>query len=62
VIEMVFSATSSHDAWIKTIGILERSAEKIRKIITHVYPLDHWELAYEKLESREAIKAVLLNK
>ena len=62
VIEMVFSATSSHEAWIKTIGILERNAEKIKKIITHVYSLDDWQLAYEKLENREAVKAVLINK
>jgi len=62
VIEMIFSATSSHEAWIKVIGILERNAEKIKKIITHVYPLDDWQLAYEKLESREAVKAVLINK
>jgi L-iditol 2-dehydrogenase len=62
VIEMVFSATSSHDAWIKTIGFLERNAEKVKKIITHVYPLDDWQLAYEKLENREAVKAVLVNK
>jgi threonine dehydrogenase-like Zn-dependent dehydrogenase len=59
---MVFSATSSHDAWIKVIGILERNAEKIKKIITHVYSLDDWQLAYEKLENREAVKAVLINK
>ncbi len=42
VIEMVFSATSSHDAWIRTLGILERNAEKVKKIITHVYALDDW--------------------
>lgn len=61
VIEMIFSATSSHDAWIKVIGILERNEEKIKKVITHQYPLTDWELAYEKIESREAVKAVLVN-
>ena len=61
VIEIVFSATSSHDSWIKTIGILERNAERVKKLITHIYPLDDWQLAYEKLESREAVKAVLVN-
>jgi L-iditol 2-dehydrogenase len=62
VIEMVFSATSSHDAWIKTLGILERNEEKVRKVITHIYPLVDWELAYEKIENREAVKAILVNK
>ena len=58
VVEMVFSATSSHDAWIKVIGILERNEEKVKKVVTHQYALDDWELAYEKIENREAVKAV----
>ena len=61
VIEMVFSATSSHDAWIKVIGILERNEEKVKKVITHQYPLVEWEEAYEKIVNREAVKAVLVN-
>lgn len=61
VIEMVFSATSSHDAWVKTLGILERNEEKVKKLITHTYSLDDWELAYEKISTREAVKAVLVN-
>ena len=61
VVDMVFSATSSHDAWVKVIGILERNQEKVRKVITHIYPLAEWELAYEKIENREAVKAILVN-
>jgi L-iditol 2-dehydrogenase len=62
VVDMVFSATSSHDSWIKTLGILERNEEKVRKVITHIYPLVEWEQAYEKIENREAVKAILVNK
>jgi threonine dehydrogenase-like Zn-dependent dehydrogenase len=61
VIDMVFSATSSHDAWIKVIKILERNEEKVKKVVTHQYPLVDWKLAYEKIENREAVKAVLIN-
>jgi L-iditol 2-dehydrogenase len=61
VIEMVFSATSSHDAWVKVIGILERNEKKINKVVTHQYPLVEWEEAYEKIANREAVKAVLVN-
>jgi L-iditol 2-dehydrogenase len=61
VIEMVFSATSSHDAWIKVIGILGRNEDKIKKVVTHQYPLVEWEEAYEKIANREAVKAVLVN-
>ncbi|HZG25757.1 MAG TPA: alcohol dehydrogenase catalytic domain-containing protein, partial [Chitinophagaceae bacterium] len=62
VIEMIFSATSSHAAWVTVLGILERNPEKVKKVITHRYALDDWELAYEKIANREAVKAVLLNK
>jgi L-iditol 2-dehydrogenase len=62
VIEMVFSATSSHDSWVKTIGILERNENKVKKVITHSYPLDEWQVAYEKISNREAVKAILVNK
>ena len=61
VIEMVFSATSSHDAWIIVIGILERNEDKVKKVVTHQYPLIDWEQAYEKIANREAVKAVLVN-
>jgi threonine dehydrogenase-like Zn-dependent dehydrogenase len=61
VIEMIFSATSSHDAWIKVLRILERNEEKVKKVVTHQYPLLDWEIAYRKIENREAIKAVLVN-
>ena len=61
VIEIVFSATSSHDAWIKVLRILERNEEKVKKVVTHQYPLLDWETAYQKIENREAIKAVLVN-
>ena len=62
VIEMIFSATSSHAAWLRTIGILERNGEKIRKIITDSFPLEDWEKAYTAIENRKAVKAVLVNK
>jgi len=61
VVEMIFSATSSHDAWVKVLGILERNEERVKKIITHQYELADWELAYEKIANREAVKAVLVN-
>jgi threonine dehydrogenase-like Zn-dependent dehydrogenase len=44
------------------IGILERNEEKIKKVVTHQYDLDDWQLAYEKIANREAVKAVLVNK
>ena len=59
VIEMIFSATSSHDSWKKAIGILERNPDKVKKVITHEYHLEKWQNAFQSMESREAVKAVL---
>ncbi|NRA36797.1 MAG: zinc-binding dehydrogenase, partial [Planctomycetes bacterium] len=59
-LHIVFSCTSSHNAWKITSGILERQHDKIAKVITHNYPLGQWREAYDKIENREAIKAVLV--
>jgi threonine dehydrogenase-like Zn-dependent dehydrogenase len=53
---MVFSATSSHNAWIKVIGILERNEDKVKKVVTHQYPLIDWEQAYEKIATGKQLK------
>ncbi len=60
-LRIVFSSTSSHAAWERTIGILERQHDRIKRIVTHRYPLDNWRTAFDKLEQREAVKAVLVN-
>lgn len=59
-IRLTFSCTSSHKAWKKTIGILKRQHARIGRIITQRIRLESWEEAYQKLESREAIKIVLI--
>ena len=59
ILEIIFSATSSHSSWDTAIGILERNHDKIEKIITHKFALENWKEAYNKLESREAVKVVL---
>jgi len=61
VIELVFSATSSREAWDVTTGILKRNPEKISRVVTHEFPLKQWKEAYQALESRQAVKAVLTN-
>ena len=58
-INMVFSCTSSRKAWQRSVGILERNSDDIAKLVTHQLPLAKWQDAYNAIESREAIKAVL---
>ncbi len=60
-LHLVFSCTSSHNAWELSRGILERQHDKVKQLITHQYPLADWQTAYDKIENREAIKAVLFN-
>ena len=58
-LHLVFSCTSSHNAWEITRGILERQTEKIASLVTHSLPLADWQQAYAAIEDRSAIKAVL---
>lgn len=60
-IKMVFSCTSSHASWVRSLQILSRQADRVRGIITDRRPLTDWRLAYDALENREAIKGVLYN-
>jgi threonine dehydrogenase-like Zn-dependent dehydrogenase len=57
---IVFSCTSSHSAWQTTVGILERQKERLKKVITHQFPLEDWRSAYDAIEARAAIKALLV--
>lgn len=59
-IHLVFSSTSSRSSWTTSLGILERRGDSIDKIITHKLKLDDWEKAYDLLENRQAVKAVLI--
>lgn len=60
-LQIIFSSTSSHSAWERTTEILARQHDRIERLITHRYPLENWATAYDKLEKREAVKAVLVN-
>jgi len=60
-LRLTFSWTSSHDAWLRTVGILDRRHDEVRKLITHRFPLKDWKAAVDSIEKHEAIKAVLFN-
>ncbi|MCX7031016.1 MAG: alcohol dehydrogenase catalytic domain-containing protein [Spirochaetes bacterium] len=60
-LRIVFSCTSSRSSWDLSLRILSRQNDRIRRIITDRYPLAQWRTAYDRLEGREAIKAVLYN-
>ncbi|MCX7011440.1 MAG: alcohol dehydrogenase catalytic domain-containing protein [Candidatus Sumerlaeota bacterium] len=58
-VSIIFSCTSSHSAWVTTLGILERNRPRLEKILTHSFRLEDWEKAYAALENREAVKCLL---
>lgn len=59
VLNLTFSATSSHEAWKHTMGILERNSDKIKQVITHQFSIDEWEKGYQVMENRKGIKSLL---
>ena len=60
VIDLVFSATSSHESWIHATGLMERNVSQIEAVVTREFPIKDWEKAFRALEAREAVKAVLV--
>jgi L-iditol 2-dehydrogenase len=60
-LRIVLSCTSSRSSWDLSLRILSRQTDRIRRIITDRYPLAEWRTAYDRLEGRDAIKAVLYN-
>ncbi|MBI5723873.1 MAG: alcohol dehydrogenase catalytic domain-containing protein [Planctomycetes bacterium] len=58
-LRIIFSCTSSRSSWLRTLKILQRQHAGLEKIITHRLPLAQWDKAFDALETRQAIKAVL---
>lgn len=59
-LEVVFSCTSSHTAWAHVGGVLERRHRDLARLITLRLPLTSWREAFDALERREAVKALLV--
>jgi len=57
---LTYSCTSSHTSWITTLGIMERNQSLLQRLITHRFPLAEWEKAYRAIETRQAIKCLLV--
>lgn len=59
-LEVIFSCTSSHSSWQHISGVLERRHVEVGRMISLRLPLTRWQEAYQSLEERRAIKAVLV--
>ena len=58
-IELTFCFSSSWQSWETVLQLMEKRMLKPEEIITHRMPLEQWREAFEALENREAIKAIL---
>jgi len=58
--QIVFNMSTAFTCWDRAIGMLSSGAIDSDLIISDVYPLKDWEKAFQKVESAEAIKALLI--
>lgn len=54
--------TFSHnwDVWEKCLVLMDKKTVELEKLITHELPISEWEKGLELIESREAVKVVLV--
>jgi L-iditol 2-dehydrogenase len=55
-----FCFSSSWTAWEKAIGLTAKGVLPLEKLISHRLPLEKWEEAFRLLESRQAVKVILI--
>ena len=58
--KIVFNMSTAYTCWDRAIGMLARGVINPDLIISDVFPLEDWETAFQKIESAEAIKALLI--
>jgi len=55
-----FCFSSSWTAWERGLGLVSKGLLHIEKLVTHQLPLEKWEEAFHLLESRQAVKVILI--
>jgi L-iditol 2-dehydrogenase len=58
--KIVFNMSTAFTCWDRAIGMLAAGVIDPDLIISDVFPLEEWEKAFQKVESAEAIKALLI--
>lgn len=59
-VHLTASFSSSVTSWDKAVQLLSSGKLNVRPMISHCYPLQDWQKAFDQLENQEAIK-ILLN-
>lgn len=55
-----FCFSSSWTSWERMIGLLSAGLLPLERVITHTLSLDRWEEAFRLLQSRQAVKIILI--
>jgi len=55
-----FCFSSSWTSWETALGLIAKGFLHVDKLITHKLPLEKWEEAFKLLESRYAVKVILI--
>jgi len=58
-VQLTYCFSSSWQSWETVLKLMEKGMLRPEEIITHRMPLEQWNEAFEALENREAIKAIL---
>lgn len=58
-VQLIFCFSSSWQSWETVLSLMEKEKLRPEEIITHKFPLEKWQEAFESLENRQAIKAIL---
>lgn len=60
VCTIIFNLSTGYTSWDRAIGLIAAKKINIARIITHVEPLQSWERAFEAIESKRGLKALLI--
>jgi len=60
VCTIIFNLSTGYTCWDRAIGLIAARKINVARIITHVEPLQSWERAFEAIESKRGLKALLI--
>jgi L-iditol 2-dehydrogenase len=60
VCTIIFNLSTGYTSWDRSIGLISAKKITVSKIITHVEPLQSWERAFEAIENKRGLKALLI--
>ena len=60
VCTIIFNMSTFYTSWDRALSLLASGKVNAKEIITHQFPLEDWEQAFEAVENLTALKAVLI--